>query len=110
LNFRRANFRLFKELLHEIPWETVLGDKGTEQIWQLFKYTFLRAEDFSIFKHKKSSRGNRKLPRLSKDQLDKLREKSEKYRQWKQRCMAWEEYKDILLICRNGNRKAMAQM
>ena len=29
LNFRRANFRLFKELLDEIPWETVLRHKGT---------------------------------------------------------------------------------
>lgn len=27
LNFRKANFRLFKVLLDEIPWETVLTDK-----------------------------------------------------------------------------------
>jgi len=43
LNFRRANFRLFKELLDEIPWETVLRDKGMKQRWQLFKDIFLRA-------------------------------------------------------------------
>lgn len=28
LNFRRAKFQLFKELLNEISWETVLKDKG----------------------------------------------------------------------------------
>lgn len=28
LNFRRANFRLLKELLDEIPRETVLTDRG----------------------------------------------------------------------------------
>lgn len=34
LAFRR---RLFKELLDEIRWETVLRDIGVEQSWQLFK-------------------------------------------------------------------------
>jgi len=29
LNFRRANLRLFEELLDEISWEAVLRDKGT---------------------------------------------------------------------------------
>ena len=28
LNFRRKKFQLFKELLNEISWETVLKDKG----------------------------------------------------------------------------------
>ena len=30
LNFRRAKFWLFKELLDGIPWETVLMDNGAE--------------------------------------------------------------------------------
>ena len=33
LCFRRAKFRLLKELLSGIPWETVLKDMGTEQSW-----------------------------------------------------------------------------
>jgi len=52
LNCRRANFRLFKELLDEIPWEIVLWDTGTEQNWQLFKDTFLKAQELSISQHK----------------------------------------------------------
>ena len=43
LCFRRANFRLLKELLSGIPWETVLKGIGTEQSWQLFKDTLLSA-------------------------------------------------------------------
>ena len=59
LYFRRENFRLLKELLSGIPWETVLKDMGTEQSWQLFKDTLLRAQWLSIPQHKKSSRGGR---------------------------------------------------
>ncbi len=35
LNFRRANFRLFKELLDEISWEAVLRDNGAQRGWLL---------------------------------------------------------------------------
>ena len=48
LNFRRSNFRLFKELLDEISWENVLRDKGVEQSWLLFKDAFLRVQELSI--------------------------------------------------------------
>ena len=44
LCFRRASFRLLKELLSRIPWETVLKGMGTEQSWQLFKDTHPSAE------------------------------------------------------------------
>jgi len=30
LNFRKANFQLFKELNNRIPWERVLRERGTE--------------------------------------------------------------------------------
>ena len=43
LNFRRANFRLFKDLLDEISCEAILRDKGAEQSWLLFKDAFLKA-------------------------------------------------------------------
>ena len=43
LCFRRANIQLLKEMLSGVPWETVLKGMGTEQRWQLFKDTLLRA-------------------------------------------------------------------
>lgn len=33
LNFRRANFQLFKELVDGIPWETAFRNKGAEESW-----------------------------------------------------------------------------
>ena len=39
----------------------------------------------------------------------KLREKRERYRKWKQGCVAWEEYRDVVHMCRNKIRKAKAQ-
>jgi len=57
----------------EITWETVLRDTGMEQSWQLFKDTFLGAQELSTPQHKKLRRGNRELSWLSKDQLVKLR-------------------------------------
>ena len=48
LCFRKGNFRLLKELLSGIPWETVLKGMGTEQSWQLFKDTLPRAQRLSI--------------------------------------------------------------
>lgn len=50
---------MYKESLDEIPWETVLRDDEKEQRWQVFKDTFLRAEEFSISQQKKSRRGKK---------------------------------------------------
>jgi len=60
-NFRIEIFQLFKELLDKAHWETVLRDKGIEQSWQLFKDTFLKAQELSISQYKKPSRGSKKL-------------------------------------------------
>ena len=59
LNFRRADFRLFKKLLHEISWEEVLRDKGAEQSWLLSKDALLRAQELTIPQNKKAGRGGR---------------------------------------------------
>jgi len=56
VNFRKAIFHLFKELVNRSPWETALGDKGAEQSWQMFKDTFHRAQELSIPKCKKSGK------------------------------------------------------
>ena len=48
LNFRTANFQLFRELIKKTPWETVLMGKGVEQSWHIFKEAFFRAQELSI--------------------------------------------------------------
>jgi len=35
LNFRKANFQLFKQLVRKTPWEMVLRNRGTEQNWHI---------------------------------------------------------------------------
>lgn len=102
----KVNFWLFKELLDEIPWETVLRDKRMEQSQQLFKNTFLRAKELSILQRKKSSRGGRKAVWLCKDLLVKMRDKKQTCRQWKQGGVAWEEHRGAVWMCREGIKKA----
>ena len=56
LNFRKANFQLFKELVNGTPWETALRDKGAEQSWQIFKDAFHRMQELLIPRCEKSGK------------------------------------------------------
>jgi len=47
LNFRKANFQLFGELVNKTLWESVLKDKGAECSWQIFKEAFARTQSLS---------------------------------------------------------------
>jgi len=48
LEFRRANFGLFKELLGGILWVRALESRGVQESWSLFKHHSLRAHDRCI--------------------------------------------------------------
>ena len=92
-------FGFFKELQEEIPWETVLKDKGlelVEQSWQCYKDAFLRVQDLSVPQYRKTRRGGRKLELLGKDLQFKLSDKKYMYRQWKQGCATSEECIDVV--------------
>jgi len=60
LDFKRANFGLFKELLRGILWVRALEGRGVHESWSLFKYHFLHAQDRCIPLSKKSSKGSRR--------------------------------------------------
>ena len=47
---------------------------------------------------------------MCKDLQLTLREKREMYRKWKQGCVAWEEYRDAVRMCRNKIRQAKGQI
>lgn len=74
LNFGRAGFGLFGELLDGISWKAVLRDRGVEERWLLFKDAFLRAQELSVPQNKKAGREGRKPTWLGKDLLVRLRE------------------------------------
>ncbi|KAK4807034.1 hypothetical protein QYF61_000363 [Mycteria americana] len=92
------------------PWETALGDKGAEGSWQLFKDVFRRAQELSIPTRKKSGKEGRRPAWLSKDLLVELKRKKETHSEWKQGHASWEEYRDAARVCRDGTRKAKAQL
>lgn len=104
-DFRRANFRLFKELLAKISWDAVLKDKDVEESWLLFEHAFLRAQELFIPVNTKAGRGGRKPAWLSKDLLGKLKAKKGAYKLWKQGRVIWEEFKDAVQTCRGGSGK-----
>jgi len=57
-------------LVNETTWESVL--KGKDWIWQIFKEAFLSAQEFSIFRCKKSGMESNRPAWLSWDLLVKL--------------------------------------
>ncbi|KAK4818023.1 hypothetical protein QYF61_004147 [Mycteria americana] len=110
LNFRKANFQFSKELVNRAPWETALGDKGAEQSWQIFKDAFHKVQELLIPRCKKSGKEVKRPAWMSQDLLVKLKGKKEMHRQWKQGERSWEEYRDTARLCRDGVRKAKAQL
>ncbi|GAB0209615.1 hypothetical protein GRJ2_003427200 [Grus japonensis] len=110
LDFRRANFGLFKDLLGRIPWVRALEGKGAQESWSIFKHHFLRAQDQCIPKSRKSSKGGRRPAWMSKELLEKLKGKKEAYRMWKKGLATWEEYRNIVRVCRGTTRKAKAHL
>jgi len=109
LDFRRANFLLFRALVHGIPWETALRSKGAKENWETFKDIFLSVEEISILTCKDSSRGGRRSSWLSQDLLAKLKYKP-KCTGSEGRDIIWGYYKDITWQCKEGISKAKAQL
>jgi len=57
-----------------------------------------------------SSKHVRRQTRANTVLLTELKHNKEIYRWWKEGQAIWEEYKDIVHSCRNGVRKAKAQL
>lgn len=60
LDFPRADFGLFRDLLGRIPCETALEGKEAQENWLIIKDNFLRAQGWSITACRKSSRHGRR--------------------------------------------------
>ena len=110
LDFRRANFDLFKKLLGEIPWAGALEGKGAQESWLAFKDHFLQAQDRCFPKRKKSAKGYRGPAWLSRELLKKLKWKKEVYNTWKKGLTPWEDYRNAARACRDETRKAKAAL
>jgi len=110
LDFRGANFGLFKDLLGEIPWVRALEGRRVQESWSLFQDHFFHALDQCIPLSEKSSKGGRRPAWKSKELLVKLRGKRKVYGTWKEGQATWEEYRNTVRTCREAMRKAKAHL
>jgi len=106
-NFRNGKFQLFKELVNRTPWETALRIKGAEQS---FKDAICKVQELSIPRCKKAGKKGKRPAWVSQELPVKLKGKTEMHRRWKQGKVSREEYWDAGWLCRDGIRKAKAQL
>ncbi|GAB0209810.1 mitochondrial enolase superfamily member 1 [Grus japonensis] len=107
LDFRRADFGLFRDLLGRIPWDKVLEGREAQDSWLIFK-GHLQAQEQCIPTKRKSRKTTQRPPWMNKELLGKVKQKKEAYRGWKQGQVAWEEYRETVRAARDQVRKAKA--
>ncbi|GAB0176173.1 calcium-independent phospholipase A2-gamma [Grus japonensis] len=108
LDFRGADFGLFRDLLGRIPWDKALEGRGAQDSWFIFKGHLLQAQERCIPTKRKSSKNTKRPPWMNKELLGKVKQKKEAYRGWKQGQVAWEEYRETVRAARDQVRKAKA--
>lgn len=106
LNFQRANFSLFKDLLSGNSWVRTVDKKGAQKSWSIFKHHFLQAQDQSIPLNQKLNKGSRSLLWLSREFLKNLKQKNKIYVTWKKGQATQEDDRNIVTECQEVTRKA----
>ncbi|KAK4814166.1 hypothetical protein QYF61_009984 [Mycteria americana] len=108
LDFRRADFGLFRDLLGRVPWDKALEGRGAQESWLIFKDHLFQVQERCIPTKRKSRKNARRPAWMNKELLNKLEHNKEAYRGWKQGQVAWEEYREIVQAARDQVRKAKA--
>ncbi|RMC21953.1 hypothetical protein DUI87_02824 [Hirundo rustica rustica] len=109
LDFRRADFGLFKRLIQRVPWETVLENKGVQERWVCFKTEILRAQEQTVPVCQKMSRRGKRPVWMSNEVLKELRNKKKMYHLFKEGLISQEVFKGAARACRKKIREAKAQ-
>ncbi|KFQ24942.1 hypothetical protein N332_13039, partial [Mesitornis unicolor] len=110
LDFCRADFGLFRDLVGRIPWEAVLKDKGVQEGWTLFKKELLKVQEQAVPMCRKTSWQERRPAWLNRELWLELRKKKRVYDLWKKEEASQEEYKATVRLCTEKIRKAKAQL
>lgn len=79
LDFRRADFSLFKRLVQRVPWETALENKGVQEGWTYFKKEVLNAQEQAVPVCRKASWQGRRPAWLNREILREIRMKKRAY-------------------------------
>jgi len=110
MDFRRADFGLFRMLVERVPWERVLKGKRVQAGWTFFKEEVLKAQEHPVPMCCKTNQRRRRSAWLNMEILLGLRNKRRVYHLWKKGQMTQEEYRDFFRSCREEISKAKAQL
>ena len=86
LDFRRADFGLFRDLLYREPWYKGLEGRGAQENWLIFRDHLLQGQDGCVPTKRKSGENTRRPAWMNRELLDNVKHKKDAYRAWKQ---AW---------------------
>ena len=110
LDFRRADFELFRRLVGRVLWSSVFESKGVQDGWLLFKKEVLKAQEQAVPLSRKMSRCGRRPAWMNRELFLRLQEKKRIYLLWKKGRATQKEYKEVVKMCREKIRKAKAQL
>ncbi|KAK4831702.1 hypothetical protein QYF61_018754 [Mycteria americana] len=110
LDFRRADFGLFRRLVERVPWEAALMGKGVQEGWTFFKEEVLKAQEQAVPRCRKTSRQGRRPAWLTRELWLELRRKRRVYDLWKKGRATQEDYKGVARLCREKTRRAKAEL
>ena len=60
LDFRRADFDLFRDLLSRVPWDKALEERGAQESWLIFEDHLLQAQERCIPTKRNSGKTSRR--------------------------------------------------
>ncbi|KAK4832424.1 hypothetical protein QYF61_023103 [Mycteria americana] len=110
LDFRRADFSLFRTLVDRVPWEAALMGKGVQEGWTFFKEEVLKAQEQAVPRCQKTSRQGRRPAWLTRELWLELRKKRRVYNVWKKGQATQEDYKGVARLGREKIRRAKAEL
>ena len=73
LDFRRADFELFREVFGRVTWEKALEGRGAQESWLVFKDHLLQAQKQSISRKRKAGKNARRHLWINKEIMDLLK-------------------------------------
>ncbi|KAK4806160.1 hypothetical protein QYF61_001083 [Mycteria americana] len=110
LDFRRADFSLFRRLVDRVPWEAALMGKGVQEGWTFFKEEVLKAQERAVPRCRKTSRRGRRPAWLTRELWLELRRKRRVYDLCKKGRATQEDYRGVARLCREKTRRAKAEL
>jgi len=108
LDFRRADFGLFRDLLSRVPCDKALEGRGTQDSWLIFKDHLPHALSSAFQQRGSQAETPGGLHGWIRSSWTNSNTKKEAYRGWKQGQVAWEEYRKTVRVARDQVRKAKA--